>query len=84
MIEHNANFVHKRKMTPSSRLVITALLGSFAAIFQSAGNLIPGIGLFISPFATLPIFLLFVILFVREYFLISLLFSYYSLFSQVN
>jgi hypothetical protein len=56
MIEHDANFVHKRKMTPASRLVITALLGSFAAIFQSAGNLIPGIGLFISPFATLPIF----------------------------
>ncbi|KXY38716.1 hypothetical protein AT257_24585 [Bacillus cereus] len=57
MIEQDANFVHKRKVTPASRLVITALLGSFAAIFQSAGNLIPGIGLFISPFATLPIFL---------------------------
>ncbi|QWG63832.1 YybS family protein [Bacillus mycoides] len=57
MIEQDANFVHKRKVTPASRLVITALLGSFAAIFQSAGNLIPGIGLFISPSATLPIFL---------------------------
>ncbi|QWU45332.1 hypothetical protein [Bacillus sp. NP247] len=57
MIEQDANFVHKRKVTPASRLVITALLGSFAAIFQTAGNLIPGIGLFISPFATLPIFL---------------------------
>ncbi|OFD58996.1 membrane protein [Bacillus mycoides] len=56
MIEQDANFVHKRKVTPASRLVITALLGSFAAIFQSAGNLIPVIGLFISPFATLPIF----------------------------
>ncbi|EJQ51249.1 hypothetical protein IEQ_02189 [Bacillus cereus BAG6X1-2] len=57
VIEPDANFVHKRKMTPASSLVITALLGSLAAIFQSAGNLIPGIGLFISPFATLPIFL---------------------------
>ncbi|MFB6730659.1 hypothetical protein ACIG6B_11700 [Bacillus mobilis] len=57
MIAHDTNFVHKRKVTPAKRLVITALLGSLAAIFQSAGNLIPGIGLFISPFATLPIFL---------------------------
>lgn len=56
MIAHDTNFVHKRKVTPAKRLVITALLGSLAAIFQSAGNLIPGIGLFISPFATLPIF----------------------------
>ncbi|PEM53259.1 hypothetical protein [Bacillus wiedmannii] len=56
MIAHDANFNHKRKMTPAKRLVITALLGSLAAILQSAGNLIPGIGLFISPFATLPIF----------------------------
>ncbi|QUG84263.1 hypothetical protein [Bacillus nitratireducens] len=57
MISHDVNLVHKRRMTPANRLVITALLGSLAAIFQSAGNLIPGIGLFISPFATLPIFL---------------------------
>ncbi|MDP7989230.1 hypothetical protein Q9B79_05335 [Bacillus sp. MHSD_36] len=57
MIAHGTNFVHKRKMTPAKRLVTIALLGSLAAIFQSAGNLIPGIGLFISPFATLPIFL---------------------------
>ncbi|EEM22399.1 hypothetical protein bthur0001_25010 [Bacillus thuringiensis serovar tochigiensis BGSC 4Y1] len=53
-------------------------------MFQAAGNLIPGIGLFISPFATLPIFWLFATLFVREYFLIFLLFSYYLLLSQVN
>ncbi|OQR56719.1 hypothetical protein [Bacillus sp. CDB3] len=57
MIAHDTNFINKRKITPASRLVITALLGSLATIFQSAGNLIPGIGLFISPFSTLPIFL---------------------------
>ncbi len=56
IIAHDTNFVHRRKRTPAKSLVITALLGSLAAIFQSAGNLIPGIGLFISPFATLPIF----------------------------
>ncbi|WP_433772194.1 hypothetical protein [Bacillus wiedmannii] len=57
MIAHDANFVRKIKVSPASSLVITALLGAFATIFQSAGNLIPGIGLFISPFATIPIFL---------------------------
>ncbi|MBJ8106417.1 MULTISPECIES: hypothetical protein [Bacillus cereus group] len=56
MISNDVNLVHKRRMNPASRLVVTALLGSLAAIFQSAGNLIPGIGLFISPFSTLPIF----------------------------
>ncbi|MCP1179425.1 hypothetical protein NKS28_18310 [Bacillus sp. 1663tsa1] len=40
MITHDTDFVHKSKMTPAKRLVITALLGSLAAIFQSAGNLI--------------------------------------------
>ncbi|MGQ0440795.1 hypothetical protein ACT4UT_30825 [Bacillus sp. B-TM1] len=39
------------------KLVITALMSALATMFQAAGNLIPGIGLFISPFATLPIFL---------------------------
>ena len=31
-------------------------MSALATMFQAAGNLIPGIGLFISPFATLPIF----------------------------
>ncbi|MGE7881777.1 hypothetical protein [Bacillus sp. NPDC094077] len=57
MIENDANFVHKRKLSLANKLVITALMSALATIFQAAGNLIPGIGLFISPFATLPIFL---------------------------
>ena len=36
-------------------LVISALLAALAAVLQSAGGLIPGIGYFISPFATLPV-----------------------------
>lgn len=84
MIEQDANFVHKRKLSLVYKLVITALMSALATMFQAAGNLIPGIGLLISPFATLPIFLLFVILFVREYSLMPLLFSYYLLFNQAN
>ncbi len=57
MIEQDACFVHKKKLSLVKKLVITALMSSLATIFQAAGNLIPGIGLFISPFATLPIFL---------------------------
>jgi len=44
-----------RKQTKARRLVIGSLLACMAAIFQSAGDLLPGIGYFISPFATLPI-----------------------------
>lgn len=84
MIENNGDFVHKRKLSLANKLVITALMSALATMFQAAGNLIPGIGLFISPFATLPIFWLFATLFVMEYFLISLLSSYYLLLSQVN
>ncbi|WP_394120291.1 hypothetical protein [Planococcus donghaensis] len=36
-------------------LIISALLAALAAIFQSAGGLVPGIGYLISPFSTLPI-----------------------------
>ncbi|PGZ03359.1 hypothetical protein COE30_23350 [Bacillus cereus] len=56
MIEQDAYFVHKRKLSIVNKLVITALMSALATMFQAAGNLIPGIGLFISPFATLPIF----------------------------
>ena len=49
-------------------------MSALATMFQAAGNLIPGIGLFISPFATLPIFWRFATLFVRGTFL----FPYYS------
>ena len=56
MIENDVNFVPKRKLSLANKLVITALMSALATMFQAAGNLIPGIGLFISPFATLPIF----------------------------
>ncbi|WHY31742.1 hypothetical protein [Bacillus wiedmannii] len=57
MIENDRNFVHKGKLFLANQLVITALMSALATMFQAAGNLIPAIGLFISPFATLPIFL---------------------------
>ena len=46
MIENDTNFVHKRKLSLANKLVITALMSALATMFQAAGNLIPGIGLF--------------------------------------
>ena len=68
MIEHDTSFVHKRKLSLANKLVLTALMSTLATMFQAAGNLVPGMGLLISPFSTLPIFLLFSILFysIRE------------------
>ena len=40
------------------KLMFGALMSTVAAILQSAGGLLPGIGLFISPFATAPILLM--------------------------
>ena len=34
-------------------------MSTLATMFQAAGNLVPGIGLLISPFSTLPIFAIF-------------------------
>ena len=59
MIEHDTSFVHKRKLSLANKLVLTALMSALATMFQATGNLVPGIGLLISPFSTLPIFLLF-------------------------
>ncbi len=56
MIEHDTSFVHKRKLSLANKLVLTALMSTLATMFQAAGNLVPGIGLLISPFSTLPIF----------------------------
>ncbi len=56
MIEHDISFVHKRKLSLANKLVLTALMSALTTMFQAAGNLIPGIGLLISPFSTLPIF----------------------------
>lgn len=44
-----------RKLSHTNRLVLGALLGSLAAVFQSAGGYLPGIGYLISPLATAPI-----------------------------
>lgn len=38
----------------SKKLVLTAIFSALAAILQSTGNILPGIGYFVSPFATLP------------------------------
>ena len=59
MIEHDTSFVHKRKLSLANKLVLTALMSTLATMFQAAGNLVPGIGLLISPFSTLPIFAIF-------------------------
>lgn len=45
------------ELLPTTRLILTAILSSVAAIFQSAGGYMPGIGFFISAMTTLPIFL---------------------------
>lgn len=44
-----------RKHLKTKRLIIGSFLACMAAIFQVAGGILPGIGYFISPFATLPI-----------------------------
>ncbi|ARO60303.1 Uncharacterized protein B5E38_2785 [Bacillus cereus] len=84
MIEHDTSFVHRRKLSLANKLVLTALMSALATMFQAAGNLVPGIGLLISPFSTLPIF--FAIFYsIREgILLIFLLFFYYLLLSPVN
>ena len=44
-----------RKNTKAKRLVLGSLLACMAAVLQVAGGFLPGIGYFISVFATLPI-----------------------------
>ncbi|UJL46341.1 hypothetical protein KFZ58_18665 [Virgibacillus sp. NKC19-16] len=44
---------HKKPM----KLILASIFASIAAIFQSAGGFLPGIGLFLSPLATAPILL---------------------------
>ena len=43
--------------SPTTKLIFSAVLSSIAAIFQSAGGYVPGIGYLISTMTTLPIFL---------------------------
>ncbi|MEI4770284.1 hypothetical protein WAX74_11625 [Psychrobacillus sp. FJAT-51614] len=44
-----------RKHSKAKRLVLGTFLACMAAVLQIAGGFLPGIGYFISPFATLPI-----------------------------
>lgn len=44
-----------RKHTKAKRLVLGSFLACIAAVLQATGDFLPGIGYFISPFATLPI-----------------------------
>ncbi|KEF39247.1 hypothetical protein M670_01640 [Schinkia azotoformans MEV2011] len=44
-----------RNLTKTRMLVLGAFLACLAAVLQAAGGFLPGIGYFISPFATLPI-----------------------------
>lgn len=53
-LEIKHNFI---ELSPTTKLLLTAILSSFAAIFQSAGGYMPGIGFIVSAMATLPIFL---------------------------
>ncbi|WP_233522650.1 YybS family protein [Peribacillus glennii] len=46
----------RMELSPTTKLILTAVLSSFAAIFQSAGGYVPGIGFFVSAMTTLPIF----------------------------
>ena len=52
------NDIHRHisaSWSPTKMLAFAAFMAAFAAIFQSAGGLLPGIGFFISPLSTAPI-----------------------------
>ncbi len=54
--EESYKFHHYFKtFSYTKKLVLTSLFSALAAILQSTGNFLPGIGYLISPFATLPI-----------------------------
>ncbi|MCJ7843098.1 hypothetical protein MUB24_19900 [Lederbergia sp. NSJ-179] len=57
ILSHESYKLHQylKTFSYSKKLVLTALLSALAAILQSTGNLLPGVGYFISPFATAPI-----------------------------
>lgn len=52
-----ANELHEatQSWSAAKKLVLSAILAALAAVLQSAGSLVPVVGLLISPFATLPI-----------------------------
>lgn len=57
ILSHESIKLHHyfKTFTYSKKLVLAALFSALAAILQSTGNFLPGIGYVISPFATLPI-----------------------------
>lgn len=57
ILSHESYKLHHyfRTISYSKKLVLAALFSALAAILQSTGNFLPGIGYLISPFATLPI-----------------------------
>ena len=57
VLSHESYKLHHyfKTFSYSKKLVLTALFSALAAILQSTGNFLPGIGYLISPFATLPI-----------------------------
>ncbi|MFS0645229.1 hypothetical protein [Siminovitchia sp. 179-K 8D1 HS] len=57
ILSHEPYKLHQyfKSLSYSKKLVLTALLSALAATLQSTGNLLPGVGYFISPFATAPI-----------------------------
>ena len=58
-IPSHPNDIHRilTSWSPTKKLMLMALMAALAAILQSAGGFLPGIGYAISPFATAPILL---------------------------
>ncbi|MFF2754213.1 hypothetical protein ACFVR1_10785 [Psychrobacillus sp. NPDC058041] len=57
ILSHESYKLHNyfKTFSYSKKLVLTAIFSALAAILQSTGNFLPGVGYLISPFATLPI-----------------------------
>ncbi|MCG7346255.1 hypothetical protein MHZ92_19285 [Sporosarcina sp. ACRSL] len=55
----NPKYIHQRlnRWPQTKKFLFIALLAALAALLQSAGGLLPGIGFAVSPFATVPIML---------------------------
>lgn len=57
LIDSKFNYQVLRAWHPTKKLVSAAILAVFTAILQSAGGILPGIGLMVSPFSTVTILL---------------------------
>lgn len=53
--DHFVQFVNSHKWPETKKMLTAAFLGVLTALLQSAGSLVPFVGLFISPFTTLPV-----------------------------